>query len=60
MTTINAFIAALAEERALANTALVAALRAGDDSARRDALERLEDLREIADRTLSTPVAVTA
>ena len=60
MTTANAFTAALAEERALANAALLAALRTGDEEARRDALARLADLRDIADRTLGTPVAVMA
>lgn len=60
MTTVNAFTAALAEERAVANSALLDALRTGDEGARRDALERLADLRDIADRNLGTRVPVMA
>lgn len=55
MTTVTAFTAALAEERARATSALAQALHAGDDAARRDALDRLADLQDIAQRSLETP-----
>jgi hypothetical protein len=50
--TVNAFTAALAEERASATAALAQALHAGDEIARRDALDRLADLQDIARRSL--------
>lgn len=55
MTTVNAFTAALAEQRAEATTALADALRTGDDAARLQALDRLADLQEIAHRSLELP-----
>ena len=55
MTTANAFTAALAEERTAATTALADALRAGDETARLDALDRLADLQDIACRSLDMP-----
>ncbi len=55
MMTANAFTAALAEERAQATTALADALRAGDEAARLDALDRLADLQDLARRSLDLP-----
>lgn len=52
MMTVNAFAAALAEERAAATTALAQALHSGDEVGRRDAFERLADLKDIAERAL--------
>lgn len=56
MTITTAFTSALAEERAQAQAALVRALRRGDEEARLDALGRLADLGDIAQRSLDTPV----
>jgi hypothetical protein len=58
--TVNAFTAALAEERARATTALAQALHAGDETARRDALDRLADLQDIARRSLDLPLTAVS
>lgn len=52
MTTVSAFVAALAEEHQLASAQLRAAEEAGDEVARAQALGRLADLQEIASRSL--------
>ncbi len=49
MTVTNAFTSALAEERSLARARLH---RARSEAERRDALERLADLQDIAARSL--------
>lgn len=58
--TVNAFTAALAEERARATSALARALHAGDETARRDALDRLADLQDIARRSLDLPLTTAS
>ena len=55
MTITTAFTSALAEERAHAQAALLSALSLGDEDARLDALSRLADLGDIAQRSLDTP-----
>lgn len=52
MTTVSAFVAALAEEHRLAHSQLRAAEEAGDEELRAQALGRLADLQEIASRSL--------
>ena len=51
MTTVSAFVAALAEEHRLAHAELLAAEEMGDDARRAQALGRLADLQEIASRS---------
>ncbi|MDV3223049.1 hypothetical protein [Intrasporangium sp.] len=52
MTTVSAFVAALAEEHRLAHAELRAAEEAGDEERRTQALGRLADLQDIASRSL--------
>ena len=52
MTTVSAFVAALAEEHRLAHAELLAAEEIGDHTRRVQALGRLADLQEIASRSL--------
>lgn len=52
MTAVSAFMAALAEEHALANAQLRSAEHSGDEARRVQALNRLADLQDIAARSL--------
>lgn len=52
MTTVSAFVAALAEEHRLAHAELLVAEELGDNARRAQALGRLADLQEIASRSL--------
>lgn len=56
MTAVSAFMAALAEEHALARAELRCAEAAGDDALRLQALNRLADLQDIAARSLDVVV----
>ncbi len=52
MTATSAFMAALAEEHALARSELHEAMTTGDEALRNQALGRLADLQDIAARSL--------
>lgn len=52
MTSVSAFVAALAEEHRLAHAELLAAEELGDNARRAQALGRLADLQEIASRSM--------
>ncbi len=52
MTAVSAFMAALAEEHAIARAELHRAEDTGDDALRSQALNRLADLQDIAARSL--------
>ena len=51
MTSVSAFVAALAEEHRFAHAELLAAEELGDDARRTQALGRLADLQEILSRS---------
>lgn len=56
MTAVSAFMAALAEEHALARDELRSAEATGNDALRLQALNRLADLQDIAARSLDVVV----